>query len=122
MANLTEYSKSQLASALQRSKSIIAKARNETKLITKRTVNVGLTAGSGYLVGLARNKLGDGGKLKIPGTEVDADLVAGVVMSVAGLAGFGDDYNEQLCSIGAGTLAGYLAIEGMNNGLPGPNR
>lgn len=122
MNNLSLYSKGDLAQSLDRAKAIAKKAREKTKEVTERAVQSGLTAGAGYAVGLAKNKLGDGGKLLLPGTQVEADLAAGILLTAGGVLGLAGDKSPELLAIGNGVLAGYLAVQGFQNGLPGSGR
>jgi hypothetical protein len=122
MADLSLYSKGQLAGTVERMKGSLKRARENTKAITERSVASALTAGSGYAVGVAKNKFGEGGKLFIPGTSVEADLAAGVVLSLAGVMGMAGDKSAELLAIGNGVLAGHLAVAGYLHGLPGEGR
>ena len=119
MSNLAHASKSKLAASLERMQSTVKRARQETRQITSRTVNTVLTAGSGYMVGALHNHFGTGeeNKVLIPGTEIEADLALGVVISLAGVVGIADDYSEEMCSVGSGILAGYLAIKASKGGF-----
>jgi hypothetical protein len=112
MSNLVEKSKGELAAGLQRARAALANAKENGKAITNRAISSSLTVGSGYLVGLSRKKLGQGSqkKLLVPGTEIEADLAIGVLTTLAGVAGVGDENAGHLCAIGSGTLAGYSAI------------
>jgi hypothetical protein len=114
-----ERSKSELATGLQRARATLTKAKEETKQITRRGANVASTVGTGFAVGLARNKYGEGvaKELYIPGTEIEADLALGVVMAGMGVVGMGDEYSDILCSVGAGALAGNLAIRACLKGI-----
>lgn len=118
-SDLATKSKNELVAYAQRAKSAITRAKQETKEITRRSVGVGLTAGSGYLVGALRNKYGEGEqrKMLVPGTEIEADLALGVVASLAGAIGLADEYSDVLCQVGGGTLAAYLAIKGFESGF-----
>jgi hypothetical protein len=122
MADLSLVSKGQLASTVERMKGTVKRARETTKAITERSVASALTAGSGYAVGVAKNKFGEGGKLLIPGTSVEADLAVGVVLSMAGVMGMAGDKSPELLAVGNGILAGHLAVAGYLHGLPGEGR
>lgn len=122
MADLALYSKSQLASTVERMKGTVKRARETTKAMTERSVASALTAGAGYGVGVLKNKLGEDGKLLIPGTSVEADLAAGVVLSLAGIMGLAGDKSSELLAVGNGVLAGHLAVAGYLHGLPGADR
>lgn len=120
--DLSLYSKGELANSLERAKAIAKKAREVTKVTTERTVQSALTYGAGYATGLARNKLGSGGKLLIPGTPVEADLAAAVILTAAGVMGLAGEKSPELLAIGNGVGAGYMALLGLQNGLPGEGR
>lgn len=122
MSNLSLYSKGDLAASLDRAKAMAKRARETTKQVTERAVQSGLTAGAGYAVGLAKNKMGEGGKLLLPGTQVEADLAAGILLTAGGILGLAGDKSPELLAIGNGVLAGYLAVQGYQNGLPGSGR
>lgn len=123
MANLSLYSKGDLAASLDRAKAVAKRARETTRQVTERTVQTGLAAGAGYAVGVAKNTMGGvGGKLLLPGTQVEADLAAGIILSAGGILGLAGDKSPELLALGNGVLAGYLAVAGYVNGLPGENR
>lgn len=119
MSALMEKSKSELAAGLARARATLTNAKKEAKEITRRGANVGVTVGTGFAVGLARNKYGEGDDraLYIPGTEIEADLAAGVVMAGLGVVGMGDEYSDFLCSAGAGALAANLGIRAALKGI-----
>jgi len=120
--DLSTVTKSELAHRIDRARTIAKKARDGAKMVTERTVKSGLTWGAGYATGLAKNKMGTGGKVFIPGTQVEADLVAAVALTAAGVVGLAGDKSEELMAIGNGIGAGYLAVAGYMNGLPGEGR
>lgn len=122
MADLTLVSKSQLANTVERMKGTVKRARETTKAMTERSVASALTAGAGYGVGVMKKNFGEGGKLYIPGTQVEADLAAGVVLSLAGIMGLAGDKSSELLAVGNGVLAGHLAVAGYLHGLPGEGR
>ena len=116
--SLMEKSKSELAQGLARARATLSNAKKEAKDITRRGANVGVTVGTGFAVGVARNKYGEGDvkALFIPGTEIEADLAVGALMAGLGVVGMGDEYSDFLCSAGAGALAANLAIRGVLKG------
>lgn len=110
MAAIQEKTKSELASAYERMKNGIAKAKAESKQLAARGTTAGLTVGGGWAVGAARKRFGKNGKTLIPGTEVEGDLAVGVVLTLAGLVGAGDELAPQITGLGSGVLAGYAAL------------
>lgn len=95
----------------------ITRAREQTEAIAGRAMNGGITVAAGYGLGMAINKFGTGGRLLVPGTDMDAGLVGGGLLLVAGVAGLGGEkYSEPLVSAGAGLLAGQLAISTYQDG------
>lgn len=118
MSNLVHKSKSELVAGLSRARNSIQNAKAQTKAITRRTANTGITAGAGFAVGALRSRFGEGEAkaILLPGTEVEADLAFGVLASLAGVAGMADEYSDLLCSAGGGALAANLAIRGFNQG------
>lgn len=118
MSALMERSKTELATGLARARATLANAKKEAKDITRRGANVGITGGTGFLVGLARSKYGEGAdkQILIPGTEIEADLAVGILAGAAGVVGLADEYSDFLCSIGGGALAANLAIRGFTKG------
>lgn len=107
MSNLATKPKSQLVAAVERYRGSIARAKEQAKAVGRRTINGGLTVGSGYAVGMARNKFG---AVEVPGTEVPADLAIGCAATAIGLMGWADDYSDAIVAVGSGTLAGCAAI------------
>jgi len=112
MSTLVDMPKPKLVQALQTARNSMRGIKEKGKVITSRVVNVGAQAGTGYLVGMARKKYGTGAakKIFVPGTEVEGDLAGGVLLSVAGIAGLGDNFSDVLCSIGGAAVASNLAI------------
>lgn len=111
MESLSTRSKTELASSLTRAKALASRARESAKAITKRTVSSALTVGAGAAVGVLHAEFGEGGKVLLPGTEVEADLVLGIVTAGLGVAGVAGEYSDELAAIGSGALAGYAAIK-----------
>lgn len=112
MSNLAQKSKTDIAAAYNRAMSTLKNAKEQSRAITGRAVGSVLTSGAGWGVGALRSKFGegDGKKLFIPGTQVEADLAAGVLIVAAGVVGLAGDRSEELCAVGNGVLAGHLAI------------
>lgn len=122
-ADLSQYSKSELAAGFARMRGVVKRANEKTKLVAARGVNSGLTVAAGYGVGVLKNRMGDeNGNVLIPGTNVQADLAAGVVLALAGVAGMGGNRADEIAAVGSGMLAGYAAVAGYKFGLPGEGR
>jgi hypothetical protein len=85
------------------------RAREATREVGQRSMNVLATAGSGYAVGVAMKKYGD---KPIPGTEVPMIPAAAGILAVAGVAGAAGDMSGTAAAIGGGALGGYAAIKG----------
>jgi hypothetical protein len=113
----TAISKTEAVKALQRAKTSIANFKRKTQVPIRRTVNGALTVGAGWAVGVTRANYGEGAEKRIlvPGLEMDADLLGGGALLLAGIMGFADEYSDSLCAIGSGALAGYAALEGFQN-------
>jgi len=104
---------------IKRLTSQLSNVREKTEAVAGRTVNGLITVGAGFGLGMAINKLGEDGKLLLPGTDVDAGLAGGTLLLIAGIAGLGGDkYSEALSAAGAGLLAGQLAINTYQDGRP----
>lgn len=112
MSNLSSLPPSQLRKALERAKGVAKRAREEGEHIAGRAIQSGLTVGAGYGTGLLRAKFGEGPlrELKIPKTQVDADLAAGLALTFAGTVGLTGKYSEETCALGAGVLAAHGAL------------
>ncbi len=104
---------------LDKIKGTLKRAKEETRAITHRGVQTALTAGTAYAAGAARHSWGEGPDkaIKIPGTDIEADLAGGVLLSLLGVSGFADDYSDQLVAIGSGMLAANLAIKAFVGGF-----
>lgn len=110
--SMIQKSKPELVQAYNRARSAIANAKEKSRGAAQRGTSAVLTVGGGYIVGMARKKMGEGSdnKILIPGTEIEGDLLAGGALVGAGLLGLGDEYAPQLTALGSGMLAGYAAI------------
>lgn len=117
MSNLATKSKTDLAAAYNRAVSTIKNAKGQARAMTGRTVGTALCVGTGWAVGAARAKMGEGTekKLLVPGTKIEADLAAGILLTLAGIVGLADDYSDELCAVGGGALTAYAAISAFNN-------
>jgi len=115
--NLATKSKTDLAAAYQRAVSTIKNAKGQARAMTGRTVGAALCVGTGWAVGAARAKMGEGThkQLLIPGTKIEGDLALGILLTLAGVVGLADDYSEELCAVGSGALTAYAAISAFNN-------
>lgn len=99
--------KSEAMSRLQSYKARMSRIREEARGVTKRTVSTALGAGAGFGVGYVRAKYG---QTTLPGTDVDADLVVGLLVSAAGITGMAGDQSDHASAVGTGILAGYAAL------------
>lgn len=100
-----------LADKLELAKGQIKRAREKGEIAAVRSMRAVSIIGGGAAVGLIRGLGNDkGGKAKIPGTQIDADLTAGVVAVMAGLTGVGGKASDSLVDFGSGMLA-VLAAE-----------
>lgn len=117
MAAIEEKPKSEVVKALKRARTAIQNTREGAKAGAARAINTGLTVGSGYGVGLLRKKYGEGAnnKLFIPNTEIEADLAAGVLLSLGGIVGIAGDKSDSVAAVGGGILAGCLAINALGD-------
>lgn len=117
---LRDKPKSELVAGYTRLKATMAKHKvvEKTKAVARRATNTAVAAGAGYGVGALRSKFGVGAHkdIYIPGTDIEADLVTGVLCSGLGLTGMAEEYSDTLCSFGGGVMSAYLAIKAFNNG------
>lgn len=116
MADL-DMTKTQALAALKRARTTMANVREKSRVPIARSVNGALTAGAGWGVGVMRSRYGEGAdkRVLIPGLDMDADLVIGGGLLIAGVAGLGDKFSDAMVAMGGGTLAGHLAIEAFND-------
>lgn len=94
-----------LKDSLVRARAIVQRTKDQNRAITSRFMSVtkvGVGAvGSGALRAFFGNR--------IPGIDVEADLVIGTALSLAGVAGAADDMSDDLALIGAGFAARPLS-------------
>lgn len=114
---IESMSKTDLAGAYQRALGRMKNVREEAKAITERTVSSMVTVGSGWATGALRGAIGEGAEKKvfIPGTAVEVDLAAGLVATLAGVAGLAGDQSKHLVNAGSGILAAYAGIHALHN-------
>jgi hypothetical protein len=102
---------------INRLKGSIARHKDKADAIAGRGVTGAVTIGAGYGLGMAVNKFGDGGKLLIPGTEIDAGLAVGAALLACGVVGIGGDkYADVMTAAGAGIVGAQLAIATYQDG------
>lgn len=99
MANLAETSKTELATRIDRLKSLAKNAREHARVATRRGVGV-ITAGAGgFLAGVIDDRVPEVGGLP---TNVLLGLGLGIIGAVDGAG----DQSDVLCALGGGILAG----------------
>lgn len=101
---------------IARLRTSMARAKEQVEDTAGRAVNGAITVGCGYAIGMGIHKFGENGEWKLPGTEIDVGLAAGVVALAAGISGLGGKYSDPLTSAGSGLLAGQLAISTYRDG------
>lgn len=111
MKHLTTGSASKLLDKVERLQATAKRHKEALALSAERGMAAGLGVAGGAAVGAARHYLGDSnGEIKIPGTEIDADAVAGAALIALGISGVGGKASESCLALGTGVMAGYLAF------------
>lgn len=100
----------------ERAKRAIIRVKEEAAKPIQRSVDQLLIGGGAATTGMLRALLGDpakdNGAAYIPGTEIEADVVLGVVATGAGVFGLaGDDYSDGINRYAAGVMAPAIARE-----------
>lgn len=112
MKHLTSGSASKLLDKVERLQSAAKRHKEALQLGAERGMAAGLGVAGGAAVGAARHYLGDSnGEIKIPGTQIDADAVAGAALIALGISGVGGKASDSCLSLGIGVMAGYMAFE-----------
>jgi len=91
----------------------IKKLKEEGQEVAGRVIHSTLTVAGGAAVGATRAWFGDKHKnyaVKLPGTEIDAELAVGLALTGAAVTGVAGKYSDHLNSLGSGMLA-VLAAE-----------
>lgn len=98
--------------AVERYRGSLRRIREQAEVVSNRAVGLGANVALGAAVGAARKKWGEGpeNKIAIPGTRIDADLAAGVVLALAGVTGMAGKQSEVVTAVGSGVLTGYATL------------
>lgn len=93
--------------------SLKQRTTQEYESVSARFINGVLTVSGGATVGVLRGALGEGpgNDVKLPGTNVDADLAIGTMAALAAVAGFAGRYSDEIGAFGHGVLAAVTARE-----------
>lgn len=104
---------SEARAAIERYKGTLKRAKEHTESMTTRALHTGVVVAAATATGAARKKWGDDTpehRLKIPKTQIDADLALGAGAALAGIVGLGGKQSDILAAMGSGILGGMGAI------------
>jgi hypothetical protein len=99
--------------SLDRARNSIKNARAETEAIAERSVNLALSAGSGFVLGYLdkkHGKLSPGLGLKtarVPGTDIELDAAIAGVGGLLGASGLAGEMSDEICAVAS--AAGAVA-------------
>lgn len=99
MADLAQYSKSELATKYESAKKAIARVRAGAKQATQRTTTVALSGVGGFAAGAIDEKMPEIGGLP-------TSMTVGVAMALLGITDAAGEASEQLLALGSGMVAG----------------
>src|SRR5687768_3544400 len=103
---LSDVSKSELASKLERYRNAIKGMKAHTQRATRLGADALLTVAGGAAAGALAVKLP-----MFPGTQINTDLVVGSLLCLAAMADMADGYDAELNAFGSGLLAAATARE-----------
>lgn len=85
--------------------------RQKARLPLERAIEVGTGAATGAAIGFMRAKLADSnGDMKLPKTDIDAELVIGVLAGGMGVSGYaGPALSSVLTTVGSTALGIHMA-------------
>lgn len=91
----------------------IKRAKEERQEQVELAVGVAAVVAGGAAVGALRSYYGKGekGEVNVPGTDIDADAVAALLLVGAGVTGLAGKQSHAVAMFGAGMSAGIAAFE-----------
>ena len=103
--NLAQYSKGDLAQALNRAKSMAKNMREKTKVITERGTMVVAAGAGGFAAGVIDHR--------VPEFQgLPTALVGGLTLGILGALDMAGDASPALTAFGSGMFAGGMALKG----------
>ena len=95
-----------LLDKLDKAKAGISRAKEQGEQVIGAVTDAALTVAGGVAVGALRGYAGGpDGNVYLPGTHVQADLAAGVLLVAAGVSGVAGKNGDKAIALGSGMLA-----------------